>query len=632
MAVSDYAAVDQPALESPAPTSEHQSVTPGRRATRRRRRTRFGNVGEWMIVLLALLALVGAGGTLALILGERDYTNRIYPHISVRGLSLGTYRVTSARSALLRHYNAFLENPIALAYGDRVWRPSAEQLGLHLEIDAALQAAVALGRTGSRIDNVQTVAAIWEQGVEIPLHIQIDQAVIQRYLLDVANTVEAPPRNADVDLQGAEVVVTPNLAGVQVLVDETLQDITAALQTLEPQQITLRTRTLTPMVQNADIAPIARELHTLLDEPIVLTGSTAACPNCRWEWTPEHIARWVHLNRTYAADGRPMVSVEIDQAGIRSALVPIASALREEGSLPRVDWNNGQLQITQPGGPGRGLDAALALDTITTALRGGPRALDLPLIALPPPVTEWNLASLGITEPIGVGVSSFRASEGYRITNIQAGARRMHGLLVPPDGTFSFNDSLGPVDASGGFVEGLAIVNNRTQKEWGGGLCQVSTTMFRAAFWAGLPITERHEHSFRIGWYEELGEPPGFDAAIFTGAQDLRFVNDTGGWLLLQTGVDLNRQQLSIALYGAPTGRSVSISHQVLERTPQPGKPLYIDDPARPRGYFKQTDYARGGMTVEVYRVVRHGDSVLRQDTFPTTFKPWPNIYVRGTR
>ncbi|MBC8078472.1 MAG: VanW family protein, partial [Chloroflexales bacterium] len=269
---------------------------------------------------------------------------------------------------------------------------------------------------------------------------------------------------------------------------------------------------------------------------------------------------------------------------------------------------------------------------IVAALRGDQREIALPLIALPPAIDTTNLAGLGITGPIGTGISSFKASQGYRITNIRAGARQMHGRLIPPGDTFSFNDSLGVVDASNGFVQGSAIVDNRTQKEWGGGLCQVSTTVFRAAFWGGLPIDERHEHAFRIGWYEELGEPPGLDAAIFTGVSDMRFTNDTGGWLLVQSAVDLERQQLTITLYGSPTSRAVAMEHRVIARIAAPSKAVYITDPELPRSRYKRTDWARPGLKVEVRRTVRAADGSERVDTFPTEFQPWPNIYVRGGR
>jgi vancomycin resistance protein YoaR len=265
------------------------------------------------------------------------------------------------------------------------------------------------------------------------------------------------------------------------------------------------------------------------------------------------------------------------------------------------------------------------------ALKGGRRTIDLPMTTTPPPVVAADLNSLGLTNVVGVGVSSFRASQPYRITNIQAGARRMSGILIPPGGSFSFNDNLGIVDGRNGFVQGSAIVQNRTQQEWGGGLCQVSTTMFRAAFWAGLPITERHEHTFRISWYEELGEPPGLDATIFTGVADLRFVNDTGGWLLSEAYVDQGKQRLTIVLYGKPSARKVTMSHAVLGHMAAPGKPLYVDDPSLPAGTVKQTDWAQPGVHVQVYRSVKEHGQVIRQDTFDTIFEPWPNIYLRGT-
>ena len=277
------------------------------------------------------------------------------------------------------------------------------------------------------------------------------------------------------------------------------------------------------------------------------------------------------------------------------------------------------------------MDATQALARVNEALRSTDRTVAVPMTELPPSIDGTNLASLGITTELASGVSSFRASQAYRITNIRAGAHQMNGILVEPGATFSFNDNLGDVDAAHGFVEGSAIIDNRTQKEWGGGLCQVSTTMFRAAFFAGLPISERHEHAFSIRWYEELGEPPGLDATIYTGYDDLKFVNDTGNWILVQSYVDLEQQRLRIALYGAPTGRSVAMGHRVLSTTPAPIKAVYVDDPTVPRGTVKRTDWSRPGMKAEVSRVVRQGDIVLSTDTFPTEFKPWPNIYVRGT-
>jgi len=609
----------------PLPPASNSS-TPARKTSPRRRRSPFRTFGEWLLLLLALLATLAAAAGMLLLYGERDFSHRIYPNVSVRGVALGTQTLGSAERRLEQHYADFLSHPLALHYGDRVWQPTLEQLGAELDFAAALEQAYVIGRTDTRADNLRTVAATWEHGIELPLSLRIDQTVMQRYVLSLAREIERAPRNAELHLTGTELTLLPDATGTQLLVDETLAEMTAALQSLAPQSVSLRTRELAPRLVAADLEPTIAEIRRTLAGPIVLTTDEQT-----WQWELEEIAAWLTLRKTRSADGLPEYALDIDTAAIRRALAPIAAELRREGTLPRVDWNDGNLQIIAPGQPGQGLNVNAAFASVNAALQGAEREIALHIMPTDPPVIQSNLASLGIVEPIATGVSSFSRSQAYRITNIRAGTRRMHGILVPPGSEFSFNDNLGAIDASNGFVQGSAIVDNRTQKEWGGGLCQVSTTMFRAAFWAGLPITERHAHAFRIGWYEELGEPPGFDAAIFTPWSDLRFRNDTGGWILIQAWADTNRQQLYITLYGAPSAREVTMDYRILKHLPKPTTSVTVDDPELPRGTFKRTDYARGGLEMELYRTIYEDGVVRSRDVFPTIFQPWPNVYVRGT-
>lgn len=157
--------------------------------------------------------------------------------------------------------------------------------------------------------------------------------------------------------------------------------------------------------------------------------------------------------------------------------------------------------------------------------------------------------------------------------------------------------------------------------------------MFRAAFWAGLPITERWGHSFYISWYDkygfgEYGDGPGMDATIFTGARDFKFLNDTGHWLLIQTLVDTSRSLAEVRIYGKSDGRKVSlIGPTIVERIPAPTAPLYVADPRRPRGTIRQTDKARGGMTIHYTRIIERNGQIIERRLFETRFKPWPNIY-----
>lgn len=374
-------------------------------------------------------------------------------------------------------------------------------------------------------------------------------------------------------------------------------------------------------------SPSAAELglHLDLDGAAPLTLAAGAQT---WAWTPAERAELLWVTPA----GRSF-RIAVDEALLAVRVAVLAPALVTPAVEPRLRFNGGQLAIIQPGRDGVQLDQALAVEQIADALLSGAAQVALPLTALLPQARPESLAALGIVERVAQGRSSFTGSPAYRATNIAAGARLMDGVLIPPGGEFSFNQHVGDIDESNGFVLGHAIIDGRTQLEWGGGVCQVSTTVFRAAFWGGVPITERNQHSFRISWYERF-EPIGMDAAIFTGpgGYDLKFVNDTPNWLLMETVFDGAAETLTVNLYGTDDGREVEqIAPAITRRVAAPSAPRYVNDPGLPAGTLRQTDTSRDGMDVSVGRVVRRGDAVLTNDSFFSRFQAWPNIFVRGT-
>ena len=207
---------------------------------------------------------------------------------------------------------------------------------------------------------------------------------------------------------------------------------------------------------------------------------------------------------------------------------------------------------------------------------------------------------------------------------------KFHGIVVPPGAIFSFNDYLGPVTTETGFEESLIISGDRTAVGIGGGVCQVSTTAFRAALFGGFEITERWAHGYRVSWYE-TGSGPGMDATIYTPDVDFKFRNDTDHYLLIQTDVDETAGTLSFRFYGTPTGRQVTIEDPVVENVVPHGPAIYQDDPSLPKGTTEQVDWANDGVDVTVRRTVTEGDAVIHQDTFFSRYKPWRARYLIGT-
>jgi vancomycin resistance protein YoaR len=546
--------------------------------------------------------------------------------VSVQGKAVGGMDQQTIAKQLEQRYAAWSRQPLTLTFEGKQWQPTLAELGVKLDVDQTAAAAVMATREGGPLERMGELWALWRGGVDVSPRLSVDQYTLQAYLTNISRQLEHPPRDAALSVAEGKVIPTAAQAGRQVLVDATAADILHALQSLQPQTVTLRTRALEPMLTDQGMAQAITDARTLLSGPLTLTHGDQS-----WTWQPDKIAE---LLSTRAEHGQMIVTVDPDR--LHKAVADLAQVVDSGSAEPRLAFNGSSLQIIEPGKTGWQLKQDEAATMISQALRTHQRTLALPVAEVQPQVTPEKLATLGIHELVGEGKTSFAGSAAYRITNIKAGAARMNGVLIAPDEEFSFNTQLGAVDETNGFVEGYAVIGNRTQLEWGGGVCQDSTTVFRAAFWAGLPITERHAHPFYISWYDAYSFPdqagPGMDATIYTGVQDLKFKNDTGNWLLMEATVDEANQVLTVRLYGTRPNRTVTLRGPTIDNIVQPpASPVYVDDPSLPAGTVKQTDVARRGMDIAVERIITENGVERPPEVFFTRFKAWPNVFVRGT-
>jgi len=229
---------------------------------------------------------------------------------------------------------------------------------------------------------------------------------------------------------------------------------------------------------------------------------------------------------------------------------------------------------------------------------------------------------------LGRGDSNFAGSPPERVTNLKLAAQRADNALIAPGAVYSFHDVVGPISTDTGYVEGLVIAGDRTVPGVGGGVCQVSTTAFRAAFFAGFPIVERHAHSYRVVYYEQ-GHPVGLDATIWDEG-DFRFKNDTANYILVRTQVDEVKKNLSFLVYGVDTGRSVSMEGPVVTNVTPHGKDVYEQVSTLRPGETKQVDYAHDGEDVSVRRIVKDANGATRSDIFKSHYLPWQNVFQIG--
>ncbi len=258
-------------------------------------------------------------------------------------------------------------------------------------------------------------------------------------------------------------------------------------------------------------------------------------------------------------------------------------------------------------------------------------ALELPVKTIEPKVTTQETNRLGINELLAEGESFFKDSIPTRVYNIILASSYIHGTVVLPGEIFSFAQKIGTISAQTGYKQAYIIKEKKTILEDGGGVCQVSTTLFRAALNAGLPIVERQAHYYRVGFYEQGGYPPGLDATVYPPSPDLKFKNDTSAYLLIQTKIDKDKKRLVFELYGTSDGRKVEMTKPVIHSQTPPPEPLYVDEPTLPVGVVKKIDSSHWGAKVSFTRKVWDAKGELKEEkTFWSNYVAWPAVYQKG--
>lgn len=318
-------------------------------------------------------------------------------------------------------------------------------------------------------------------------------------------------------------------------------------------------------------------------------------------------------------------------------LAPHAAGIEKEPVDALFKFENGRVSAFRASEEGKKIDYEKLGQDITSFAqyafieKDAYIKLSLPLSTLEPQISTADANNFGIRELIASGTSRFTGSIPNRVFNISLASSRVSGVLVPPGQEFSFNKALGDVSSFTGYKQAYVISGGKTILGDGGGVCQVSTTLFRAILAAGLPVVERNQHSYRVGYYEQDSQP-GFDATIYVPSVDLKFRNDTGNYILIQTEVDTNNMSLTFSLYGTKDGREVTMSKPIITGVSPPPPPLYQDDPTLPKGQIKQVDFEAWGANVSFTREVKRNGIVIISDKFISRYQPWQAAYLRGTK
>ncbi|MCS7222531.1 MAG: VanW family protein [Anaerolineae bacterium] len=582
---------------------------------------RLRNLWLGLFISLCLLLLVMA---VALAAFEFSYAERIYPGVAVVGIPLGGKTPAEAEAMLAAVLDPYPIPAIVLRADGRHLSLRPEDVGAHLDVRATVAAAYRVGRDGSFLENLRVHLQTLYAGFAVSPVVTYDERQVRFVLERWAQELYRPAREAHLEFQGTHPVIVSGQPGREIDVTATLAVILERLSQGHDGVVDAVLRERPPVI--SDLITARDAIQRLLAGPITLVSPDGSLA---FALDPVMLAQMMRLERRSEANGRLTVVPVLDEVALTARVEQWAKAIAIEPRDARLDFDpeTGTFTTLVPSQTGRELDVAEAVRRIQQAASSGGRTQELPIRVIPPAVDEARVAEMGIKELVAQGTSRFAGSSAERVQNIVTAVEKIRGVVIPPGGEFSFNRAIGDVTAANGFEDSLIIWGDRTAVGIGGGVCQVSTTVFRAAFFGGFPILERWAHGYVVRWYGD----PGLDATIYTPEVDFRFRNDTEHFLLIKPEVDLRRGILTVSLYGTRPDRTVEMEGPIIEnRRPAP-EPVYQVDPSLPPGARKQVDWPAEGMDVTVKRVIRDGSGkVIGRDTFVSHYQPWRAVYLVG--
>ncbi|PZA07086.1 MULTISPECIES: VanW family protein [unclassified Meiothermus] len=570
-------------------------------------------------VTTRLRIALAAGLGIAVLLGglELYFGARIFPGVTADGVAVGGMTVEEAAAQIAARGKIANRPPVAVRAAGRSYMLSAAELGWRADATATAQAAFRIGRAGGLARSLRERWIAWRQGVNVPVSGVVEQAVLFRRLEQLATALKQSPKNAKVEFKNGRFVVIPDVPGRRFDVERAAASFLA-----DPSATTLElpVEEVAASVRASEYEARAAEANALL-RPITLNYTPPGGAPKTYPLRPEQVAGLIVLRRE---------GLEANLPAVRKLLRQVAKAYDREAVnahyTPQTPGTPSPFTVVMEK-PGWKLDQRAAEEALVPLLwQPEARTLDLPVVTVEPMLKAADLPDPGQLVLLSSATTTFKGSSAERIHNVRTAAARLDGYIIAPGETFSFNQAVGEITPEAGFKEGLVISGGRTVPGVGGGVCQVSTTTFRALYMAGLPVVERNPHAYRVRWYDPI---IGFDAAVYQPYLDLRMKNDTPSPLLLRTHYDPHKVSLTVSVWGLPLGRTVTVSDPViLSRTPHPPD-KYILDPNLPPGARKQVDWAADGYSVRLSRTITDA-SGTRTEVLSTRYRPWQAVYLVG--
>jgi vancomycin resistance protein YoaR len=591
----------------------------------------------------ALATLVGGFTTFLVfvvvwVLGyQLIYAGKIFPGVSVAGVELSGLSPNDATVKLSQTLSYPTTGKVLFRDGEKVWLASPAELGMVFDPTASALAAYNYGRKGGLFSALAGQIRARGLGIDVSPVVIFDQRVAYNYLQNIAGQVNQAVVEANLRVEGTSVVAEAGQLGRALNLDATLIYLGAQLQSFRDGEVPLVIQETAPKL--LDVSSQAEAARRILSAPL-----TISVPNFRqgdagpWTFDVPVLANMLAVNVT-ELNGTAQMQVGLDPVQLRASLTDLKVYVDRIPQNARFVFNDetGIIEPISASAVGRVMDVEASIVAINDALLRGEHNINVIVAEQAPSVQDTaNGTELGITQLIAEQTTYFYGSSAARIQNIEAAAKNFHGVLVAPGEVFSMGNYMGDVSLENGYAEALIIYGGRTIKGVGGGVCQVSTTLFRTVFFAGLPVIERYSHAYRVSYYEMDASGSvdtdfaGLDATVYFPLVDFKFQNDTPYWMLMETYVNAAARTITWKIYSTSDGRSVTWETSGPTNTISAPETVFEENPELDTNQIKQVDYAAEGADVHVVRTVWRGGLVYFTDDFRTHYEPWAAVCQYG--
>ena len=580
--------------------------------------------------------------TVSVVIYQRVYSQRIFPGVRVQDIDVSTLGLEEAEELIAFECRAYsTQTNLALKIDGKTWRFTPQQLGVRYDIEKALANAYEVGRTGNPIQRLSEQATALIKGTVVPLAFNIDRGEQERLLADLASKASQPMINAGLKIESLKVTTTPALSGRELDKEETARLLAERFALLSPEPLDISLKVIPPLILESDLAAAKARAEQMISNPLTLkytehnwiweNGPIPQIKERSWQLDPAAIADMISFQEIIGEDGRPKIIAAIDRERGSAYGARLARQVDQEVRDARFQWEDGPFTPIITSLEGRKLDIDTLVERLEVAAASADaRIIELPVVSNKPRVAMEEIENMGIGERIEERRTVYTYSGDTfpeRAANVELAAQRLHGVVISPGEVFSLNETLGEVSEQTGYKVGFSIVEGETVPDVGGGICQVSTTLFQTVFWAGYPIVERHPHSYRMRRYEP---PPGLDATIYPPNVDLKFKNNTETFLLIQTRTD--DTGLYVSLYGTKPPWRVSIEEPILANV-KPADQTVIREysPALAAGRQIWVEKAEDGVDITIIRIItQEGKEAIREKFF-SSYAPQRNVLIIGT-